>query len=93
MQELPAPKVICHRNFEETFACSWKAGFRSATFYELELIEGISDGRAAALVEAKESILKQASLLAASEKYKAFQAAHGIGERTALMLSKYLLLE
>jgi len=80
------------RDTESCFALGQQIDFSSASTYDLQLIPGISDARSAALLENRSGILEYSRANSGKEAYEGFTTVHGIGEKTAETLGKYLSL-
>jgi hypothetical protein len=62
----------------------------TVTLLDLELIPGVSFTLATKILAAKGEIQTRAQLVAPPHRFRALEAVHGIGPKTALRLSRYL---
>ena len=75
---------------ESRLALGGKMRFESAEIYELELVPGISDSLAQNILRKKAAILFEAERLPEEKQSKALELAHGVGEKRAESLLRYL---
>jgi hypothetical protein len=77
---------------ETIFSRSGRLLFSEADLFSLELIPGISDIAALALISKRDEIISEARFLSEEERWRAFTLAKGIGDKKAVELSKYFAL-
>lgn len=79
-------------NAEARIARAIPLAFEDATLYELTLIPSMSDTLAQRLLDRKAQILATSQTLPAQTRWKAFEAAHGIGPARARYIAEYVSL-
>ena len=78
---------------ESRLAMGAKIPLRTADQFDLELIPGISSKLSTNILKRRDEILKYARGKKPSDHAKALEKAHGIGEKSAQKLYRYLDLE
>ena len=78
---------------EGKFALGSTVPLSSCDMYDLELIPGVSDKLAISLIASREKIVTAAKANLLPNSASPFVLAHGVGEKTAKKLEKYLTPE
>lgn len=88
---ITAPPPIS--NTEQQFALGNKIKLSDADLYDLELIPGVSDTLGMNILVARHKIIAASNNKNSRLKINPFELAHGVGEKTASKLERYLLPE
>ncbi len=82
--------MLSMQNAESRLASEGKIQLASADVYELELIKGIGDVLAYAIIDQKHQVLERAKELLPQHQYAALELVHGIGPATARKLGRQI---
>ena len=75
---------------EQQFALGRKIPLSSADLYDLELIPGVADNLASNIIEKRSQIILEDQLKTKNSRKLSFEMIHGVGNKTAEKLARYL---